>query len=220
MGNPYAPPPAGSRPPAKGAENRPPRADPQDAGRQRPEARRPEPRHPDSRHPDSRNPRPRRPRPVPDRDVERGRGVEHGRGVERGRDDPGERRPEPSPEVVAAGRSVLTFGLLTIGVVLATGLPLPWQVLGMALCVVALVQGVRALRAVLRAGARRMLPAVTIGLSVCALFAVSSGSVLATWPVQIARQECLERALTISAREACEVEYRQALEDLVSPPGD
>jgi len=121
--------------------------------------------------------------------------------------------------VVAAGRSVLTFGLLTIGVVLATGLPLPWQVLGMALCLVALVQGVRALRAVLRAGARRMLPAVTIGLAVCALFAVSSVSVLATWPVQVARQDCLERALTISARETCEAEYRQALEDLVSPPG-
>ena len=115
---------------------------------------------------------------------------------------------------------MLAFGLLTIGVVLATGLPLPWQVLGMALCVVALVQGVRALRAVLRAGARRMLPAVTIGLAVCALFAVSSVSVLATWPVQVARQDCLERALTISARETCEAEYRQALEDLVSPPGD
>jgi hypothetical protein len=204
VGNPYAPPPAGSRPPAKGAtEDRPPRTEPQDPGRQRPETP-----SPDSRHPDSRSRGAVPTRRGPDRDVDRGR------------DDPGERRPAPSPEVVAAGRSVLTFGLLTIGVVLATGLPLPWQVLGMALCVVALVQGVRALRAVLRAGARRMLPAVTIGLSVCALFAVSSASVLATWPVQVARQECLERALTISARDACEAVYRQTLEDLVSPPGD
>jgi hypothetical protein len=208
VGNPYAPPPAGSRPPAKGAEEGSPRADPQGASGQPPKARRPEPRHPDTR-----TQRHLPPRRVPDRDGERGRDLE------RGTDDSGERRPAPSPEVVAAGRSVLAFGLLTIGVVLATGLPLPWQVLGMALCMVALVQGVRALRAVLRAGARRMLPAVTIGLAVCALFAVSSVSVLATWPVQVARQDCLERALTISARETCEAEYRQALEDLVSPPG-
>ncbi|HEY5518634.1 MAG TPA: hypothetical protein VIK17_03200 [Cellulomonas sp.] len=105
------------------------------------------------------------------------------------------------------------FGLLLLAGVVTSALPLPWQAASLVFIVAALVVGVRALRSVWRAGLRGMLvPMLTIGLVFTALMSVSMASLLALWPVQLDRQDCLQGALTIAARETCQVTFQNALE--------
>lgn len=115
----------------------------------------------------------------------------------------------------------MTFGVLMIGALVASGLPLPWQVLGTVLSVAALTYGVLALKAVWRAGLRGMLvPALVVGIIVSATYLLSSIAILATWPVHTERQECLARALTVSARDACEEQFQRSLEERLRPADD
>lgn len=157
---------------------------------------------------------PRRDEPPAYRPAEQGRpsGGRHGL--------PPEPPPEPTPEEVrAAIRPVRVVGLLSMVAFAASAfLPLPWQLAGLVIAVVAMVLGVRALRIVWSTGLRRALAApLVIAMAFSGLVLVSSSSVLATWPIQMRHQECLERAITVSARDACEAEYREAVESYLSP---
>jgi hypothetical protein len=99
-------------------------------------------------------------------------------------------------------------GLLTMN------LPVPWLVgsLGFTLC--AVVVGYRALRFAWRSGLRdQMAPLLMFGLTFAMLVGMSSGGRLAMWPVEVEHQECLRRAVTISANERCEVAYQDALKE-------
>lgn len=159
---------------------------------------------------------PPRDRPPTYRPVEPGRAPAGRRGL------PPEPPPEPTPEEVrAAVRPVRVVGLLSMVAFASSAfLPLPWQLAGLVLAVVAMVLGVRALRLVWSTGLRRALAApLVIAMAFSGLVLVSSSSVLATWPIQMRHQECLERALTVSARDACEAEYREAVESYLSPGG-
>lgn len=120
----------------------------------------------------------------------------------------------PSPEVVrATTRRVLASTGVTTAALLSTALPLPWQAAGAVLSLLAVLLGVRALRAVRRAGLRRpLMPVVVAGLAVACLYLVSSLGVLATWPLQTQRQECLDRALTLAARDSCEADFREGIQ--------
>ncbi len=139
--------------------------------------------------------------------------------------EPSGRRPRPTEPLAievarALRRRLLLFSATTIGALLATSLPLPWQVLGGALSAAAVVLGVLTIRAVWRTPLRRsLLPVLVIGLAIATMYLTSSLAVVATWPIQVERQRCVERALTVSAREACEEQYRAALEERVSPGG-
>ena len=83
-----------------------------------------------------------------------------------------------------------------------TTLPLPWQAASLVFVVAALVVGIRALRFVWRAGLRGVLvPMLAVGLAFTALLSVSMASLLALWPVQLERQQCLQDALTIASQE-------------------
>ncbi len=205
MSNPYAPPPPGSRPKTPGTGQEPGGPRPSRGGPPRPAA---EP------------PRPAPETPLPPAEVA---SRPQRRGAPRGPSGPAHPAPsDGAPQIPAdvalAVRRVRGFGALSLGAILATALPLPWQVLGTVVCLAALVSGISALRAVIRSSARRrLLPVVTVGLAVCAVFLVSSLSVIATWPIQQARQDCLDRAITLSAREQCEAEYRQSVEERLSP---
>lgn len=127
--------------------------------------------------------------------------------------------PDLTPEQVQAlARRTSSFALCTVAGLAASALPLPWGVLGGALSLVAVVLGVRTLVAAWRTSLRRRLaPVLFVGLTIASLYTVSSFAVVATWPIQVARQDCMERALTISARQACEAEFRAAIEDRVAP---
>lgn len=108
------------------------------------------------------------------------------------------------------------FGVLLIAGMLTSTLPVPLQLAGVAFLVAAIVVGIVALRAVWRSGVRGSLPIVlATGLGLAAVMTLSSVALLALWPVQAERQECLRDALTISAREACEAQFQDSLDDLV-----
>lgn len=132
--------------------------------------------------------------------------------------DPGS-RPRPTPDQVrTASRRTFAAAGFTFGALVTTALPLPGPAFGAVLAVAALVTGIRALVAVLSAGLQRsLLPVVAVGLALALLYLVSSLGVIATWPIQQERQDCLARALTVSARDACEEDYREAIESLNRP---
>lgn len=155
-------------------------------------------------------PPPQRPDVEPDRRRTPDAGHDERPGADGGAPAP----PKPSPETVrAVTRSVLRATGVTMAALLSTALPLPWQAAGTVLALAGVVLGVRALRAVRRAGLRRpLMPVVVASLAIAGLYLVSSLSVLATWPLQTQRQECLERALTVASRDACEAQFREAIE--------
>ena len=139
---------------------------------------------------------------------------------------PGEPRPgdpdqvgraaiRPDPEAArAASRRVLHFALLLLAGLVTSALPLPWQAASLAFVVAALVVGVRALISVWRAGLRGVLvPMLAIGLAFTALMSMAMVSLLALWPVQLERQQCLTSALTIAASDKCQVDYQHTLEN-------
>ena len=123
--------------------------------------------------------------------------------------------PPPDPEALrAAGVRIRDFALFLLAALLTSDLPVPWQVGSLLLAIGAVVAGVRALIAVWRTGLRSaLLPALGVGVGFAAMFAVSLGTLLAFWPLQVERDECLRDALTLGAREQCEKDFTDALDE-------
>jgi hypothetical protein len=116
--------------------------------------------------------------------------------------------------VRATSRRILHFGVLLLAAVITSTLPLPWQAASLVFVGGALVVGVRALALAWRGGVRgAVLPMLGLGLASAGLVAVTVLSLLAVWPQQLERQECLAGAVTIAATERCEAQFRRALEE-------
>ena len=112
-----------------------------------------------------------------------------------------------------AQRLVLHFVLLVLAALITATLPLPVQAAALLFAVAALVVGLRALRVVWRPGLReRLAPVLLLGLTFAALLVLSLSVMLALWQVQVEHQKCTARALTIGAREECEVRYQESIE--------
>lgn len=132
----------------------------------------------------------------------------------------------PDPELArAAQRLVLHFVLLVLASLVTATLPLPLQVAALVFAVAAVVVGLRALRLVWRPGLRAQLaPLLLFGLAFAGLLTVSLSVMLALWPVQMERQTCMSRALTLGAQEACQARYEESLvlrlEELMGGPTD
>ena len=129
-------------------------------------------------------------------------------------------RPAPTPrpvdEALAARAAwhARLFGLLVLSSLLVSTLPLPWQAASLVFALVGLVVGGRALQLALRSGARGSLPAALgLGVAVAFFWSFVTAGMLLLWPVQVAHQECVAGALTVSARHACEQQYEQDLKD-------
>lgn len=210
MTNPYAPPGQGSRADdARAGEPRGavPETGPRDEARDAPRSPRPRPAQ------DSPT---RQPQDRPGPGTGPGPGPVHPAG-------PNQQPRRVDPDAVARA-SLLTrhFALLMLAGLLTLGMPLPWSVAALAFTVAALVVGTRALLAARRAGVRGgLVVSLSLGLAVSALVTLSFTSVFALWPVQLERQACVDRALTISATRVCEREFEQAvterLEQLLTP---
>jgi len=130
---------------------------------------------------------------------------------------PPERRPLPAPDspiMKATSRRVLHFLALLLAAVVTSGLPLPWQAASLVFLVAGLVVGIRAFVLALRGGVRGGL-AVMLGVGVAMAGFVGLGmlSLLALWPQQLERQECLAGAVTISATRACEAEFSRSVDE-------
>lgn len=123
----------------------------------------------------------------------------------------------PDPEQVAAlARQGRTFAALMVAAVLTSSFPVPWQAAGLVFTVLALVVGVRALIRAIRLRVRGTLTGLLIGgVGVSAFWFVVSIGMALMWPIYVDRQECLAGALTISARQECETQFRQSVEEWV-----
>lgn len=120
-------------------------------------------------------------------------------------------------------RLTLEMALLLLGAELTRTLDLPWRVAGVVFSVLAVVQGVRALRAV-RAH-RRAHPDVqalgpaggvllVLGVVVGVGLTVVQVAMLALWPLVAEQEDCRDRALTRVALERCDDALVDRLEEL------
>lgn len=126
-------------------------------------------------------------------------------------------RPAPRPPVDPdaarrATRSVMHFGLLMLACLLTSSLALPWRFVSVAIALVALVVGLRALRRIWRAGLRGFLVvAMSAGVLMTFALALTTLAVIPVWQIEMDRQACLGEAITISATSTCESDYKTAI---------
>lgn len=126
-------------------------------------------------------------------------------------------------------RLTIEMVLLLVGAQLCLELPLPWRVAGLVFSLLAVVQGVRAVRA-LRAH-RRAHPdlqafgpaggvLLVLGVVVAVSLTVLQVAMLALSPVLLDLERCQDRALTRIAMERCQDQLVDRLEELtgVSAP--
>lgn len=111
----------------------------------------------------------------------------------------------------------MDFILLLLATLVMSATALPWQASALVFAVGALVTGVRALRSAVRSGLRGIVLPVGVGLGVTAVMTLSLLTLVALWPLQAERQDCLRRALTVSAQEACEQQFSETLEERLDP---
>lgn len=120
-------------------------------------------------------------------------------------------------------RLTLQMALLLLGAELTRGLPFPWRVAGVLFSALAVVQGVRALRA-LRAHRKRhpdlqaFGPAggVLVGMGVVlgVVLTLLQLVLLAALPLVQEQDRCRDRALTRAALERCDDALLDRFEDL------
>ena len=130
---------------------------------------------------------------------------------------PAPRPPDPD-DVREASRRVLHFALLMLVALLTASRPLPWQAASLVFVVAAVVVGIRALVLVRRSRIKgAIVPVLAVGLVFAAAMATSLTLLLAMWPLQREREQCLRDALTISSREACEQTFNERVEESLTP---
>ncbi|MFC5380160.1 hypothetical protein [Aquipuribacter nitratireducens] len=119
-------------------------------------------------------------------------------------------------------RLPLEMGLLLLGAELTRRLELPWSVAGLVFAALALVQGLRALRAMGRARRRGEDGVTPFGTAMVAVGVALAGGLLAVqaltlafYPVVAEHRECTERALTNTARAACDERLQERLDEIV-----
>ena len=118
---------------------------------------------------------------------------------------PGHERPPADPEGTAhATRLTRLFAVLILASVLVDTLRLPWKAAALPFALAAIVVGVRAIMVAVRARSRGLVPLVTVGLVIGLFLTFFLTVELALWPASLTKQDCLEGALTIGARNACE----------------
>lgn len=133
--------------------------------------------------------------------------------------------PAPDPEALqVVQRRMGTFLLLVLASLLTSRLRLPWQLGGLAFALVALGTGVWALVAARRPGLREQVaPMLVVGLVFTVMLTLTMSSSLLLWSEQMTHQECLDNAVTLSARDACNTAYEDAVQRrlrLVDPRGE
>lgn len=111
-------------------------------------------------------------------------------------------------------RRMGTFLLLVFASLLTARLRLPWQLgslafalLGLGIAIYALVYAVR------RPGLREQIaPMLVVAIVFTSMLTLSTASMLVLWSEQLEHQRCLDHAVTISARTACDTAYEESVE--------
>jgi hypothetical protein len=126
-------------------------------------------------------------------------------------------RPPADPEGTAHATSLTRlFAVLVLASVLVGTLRLPWQAAALPFALAAIAVGIRAIVVAVRARARGLAPMLAVGLVLALSLSLLLSVQLSLWPASMAKQECLEGALTIGARTACEAQFTQYVDNLQS----
>lgn len=112
-----------------------------------------------------------------------------------------------------AGRRTLAFALLVVGALLCQRLRLPWQAVGLAFSLTALVMGALAIASLVRLRQHGSVVLVSFGLAMVGFLALGQVSVLVLYPVQVRYQECLDQALTLQARSDCQEQLQDDMQN-------
>ncbi|WP_156043651.1 hypothetical protein [Cellulomonas sp. URHE0023] len=125
------------------------------------------------------------------------------------------RVPTDPAGAARAARIARAFALTVLASVLVSMMRLPYSLAAGALGLVALGIGVWALVVAGRAHVRGTLPVMlTAGLGIALLWSMATAAPLFALQTELDRQACLDGALTVSARTACEADYRNELNQL------
>ncbi|MDM7854231.1 hypothetical protein [Cellulomonas alba] len=118
-----------------------------------------------------------------------------------------------APDAAATARVTRlagTFGMLVVASLLVGTLRLPWRLAAIGFGVLAIVWGVRALTTAARSGFRGGLPVMLgIGVLVAGGWVLLNLVSLVSWDALRANQECSAQALTQTAHQECEQQFRQ-----------
>lgn len=132
-----------------------------------------------------------------------------------------ERKPPTPEEAAAAGKRVLKFGAALLVAMLAMSWPIPWQVVAPAAGLFAVYLGVRALITYRKVGMTTFSSVfLMLGVAIATMVALSSMTLLTMWNEQVTHQECMDRALTVQAEQACTDAYDQALQERLNPTAE
>lgn len=119
-----------------------------------------------------------------------------------------------NPATLRASRKVLWFGGLLLLTLFVQTLDLPWRLLTVLTGGAAAVFGVIALVAAWKARMRGLtIPAVVIGIVMSSVMALSTLLLLFIWQIEIDHQDCVNGAITVSARDTCDTTYQQDFEE-------
>jgi hypothetical protein len=106
------------------------------------------------------------------------------------------------------------FGIFLLAAVVLSTIRAPWQAVALPFVVVAIVYAIRALVAAARAHVRgALVPMLAGGIAIAAFWAFVTITMLAIWPLQSDREECLAGALTVTATAECNQTFQDGLED-------
>ncbi len=107
------------------------------------------------------------------------------------------------------------FAVFAVAALLAVRLPLPWLASAVVLSVIAVVEGIRTARALVRERrGRGLLVWCICGIVAISLVGLAAVATLALYPITYQRQQCLQGANTEVAKAACESEFDRRLGDL------
>jgi hypothetical protein len=127
----------------------------------------------------------------------------------------------PATPVHDVSRDVRLVGIMLLALIVVTYLPLPFKLAGIVFGLVTVVLSVRALGRLgqlrRRGGRPRGQVALSAGMGLASVVTVMLGYEAITYPVAADREQCLAGALTRGAREQCEEQYRERIEDFLEP---
>jgi hypothetical protein len=127
----------------------------------------------------------------------------------------------PATPVEDVRRDVRLVGVLLLALIVVSYLPLPFKLAGIAFGLVTVAVSIRALGRLGRlrrdGGQPRGQVALSAGMGLASVVTLMLGYEAATYPVAVDRERCLAGAVTRTAREQCELQYRERIQDFLEP---
>lgn len=113
-----------------------------------------------------------------------------------------------------ASGATFRFGALLILALLSSQLPLPYTLVAPVFIIAAVWFGIIAIRRSWAISPRNLMtPMLLAGLVMALVMSFSVTTKFALWPIEMERQECVQYALTNTAKAECAADYEKALND-------